>query len=286
MVTPFTADGSTVAADKIKPICDLLISQGAGGLFVCGTTGEGPLMTSEEKLKVIEATVQAVDGRIPVIAQAACSNPAGTIKTARIASKMGIRAVSLLQPWFYQVDEEALYLHLAQVAEALEGFPLFLYNIPGNSGNNLPEGVLTRLLEKYPNVCGIKESGTVENIDLWLKHQSDRFQVICGIDTEVCNSFKKGGRAIVSSTANIQTRVQKEIFDAANRGNWDEAYGKQDHASKILGVLGGANLIAGVKEYYRIKGIDIGGMRRPLRELTSEEKKRLRQGLQVLGHLG
>jgi 4-hydroxy-tetrahydrodipicolinate synthase len=282
MPTPFSADGSELALDRIQPVCDYLLNEGVQGVFICGTTGEGPSLTAEEKLSVIQETVRAMNGRGKIIAQVASANQHGTLKTARLASKMGVDAISLLQPWFYSCDEEAQYQYIARVAEALDGFPLYLYNIPQCTTNDLPASVLERLRGLYPNIAGLKESSTAEKLNSWFRFNSEEFQVIPGIDHEVCNSFQKGSQALIASTANYQGKLFATMLEHARKNDWEAAHGVQRQISRGVEALNGQNVIACIKEFFRMKGIDIGSVRLPLRSLNEEEKRNWRKNLKEL----
>ena len=254
--TPMSADGSSIALDRIKPVCDILFQDGVAGVFICGTTGEGPSLTAEEKLDLIQETVRAVDGRGQVIAQILCADQKGTLRVARIAPKMGITAISIMQPCFYGCDEEAQYQYLSRIAEAVNEFPLYLYNIPQCSGNDLPNPVLDRLLKKFPQIRGIKESGSYEKMQSWLPFQSEHFQVMSELTLKLCNLLREGGKAAVASTANFQAKHFVKLFEFANKQDWEQAQGVQRQINRLVEILDQRNIIAQIKEYYRMRGID------------------------------
>lgn len=280
--TPFTPDGVSVAWDKIKPLCETLLSDGVHGVFACGTTGEGPLLAAEEKIRVIDIAMEAIAGRGRIIAQVGGGDLPGTLKTARHARQVKVDAVSLLQPWFFSYDEEAQFNYIARVAETLEDWPLYLYNLPQNTHTSLPPAVLERLLNTFENIRGIKESGSLENLETWNTFRSDRFQVMSGIDAQVCTSFKLGGYAVVASTANVQPRVFRNLYDAAMEKRWEEAEKQQAQISRFAELLNPPILIATIKESMRLKGIDAGFVRPPLRNLQPAEISDLKRKLQTI----
>jgi dihydrodipicolinate synthase/N-acetylneuraminate lyase len=104
LITPFTENGISVALDKIGPIVERHIQKGVSGLFICGTTGQGPNLTAEEKINVIKEVMDAAAGRFEVWAQVTCDDWPGTLKTIDAALKTDVTGLSFLQPWYYGVD--------------------------------------------------------------------------------------------------------------------------------------------------------------------------------------
>ncbi|MGC9327445.1 MAG: dihydrodipicolinate synthase family protein, partial [Candidatus Hinthialibacter sp.] len=214
MPTPFSEDGCSVQTEKIKPLCEALIAEGVDGFFICGTTGEGPCLTASEKIAVVEETIRAVDGRAKILVQVGGGDFPGTLQVIQAVTSMKIDAISLLQPWFFQCDEEAQYQYIARIAESLNGFPLYLYNLPGLTGNNLEPALLERLRKQYPNIHGLKESGDPELLERWQPYQSETFQVICGNDTQMLPTLRRGGYAVVASTANVIPHIFRKLLDS------------------------------------------------------------------------
>lgn len=277
--TPFNQDG-TLDLSRIPPLIEKLLAEGIDGFFICGTTGEGISLTAEEKILVIHETLGAIkDGRATIIAQVACCNYSDTLRVAQEAITLGVDALSILQPWFYHLDNEAQFNYIKSIADAIRGFPLYLYNIPGHSGNNLSGGIIARLIDSCGNIRGIKESGSLDALNYWFEYQSERFQVICGMDNLVCESLRMGGKAIVAATANVQPRIFKRLYDAAMAGLWDEAANAQAQIDRYLPIIDNPNLIATVKESLTLKGFDAGYVRMPLRNLEPHEIEHVKQKL-------
>ncbi len=276
--TPFNQDG-TLDLSRIPPMIEKLFAEGIDGFFVCGTTGEGISLTAEEKILVIRETLGAVNRRANIIAQVACCNYSDTLRVAQEAITLGVDALSILQPWFYHLDDEAQFNYIKSIANAIRGFPLYLYNIPGHSGNNLSEGTIARLIDSCGNIRGIKESGSLDALTNWFEYQSERFQVICGMDNLVCESLRMGGKAIVAATANVQPRIFKRLYDTVMAGLWDEADNAQAQIDRYLPIIDNPNLIATVKESLKLKGFDTGYVRFPLRNLEPHEIEHIKQQL-------
>jgi dihydrodipicolinate synthase/N-acetylneuraminate lyase len=283
--TPFEQDGERLALGLLGPICEWLIGQGVDGLFICGTTGAGPFLTAEEKLEVTREVLRCVDGRAKVILQAAGGDVTGTIRAAREAATLGVDAVSLLMPWYFSCDAEAQYRYARHVAQALDEAPLYLYNIPRMTGNDLDLDTIKRLLDDCPNICGIKESGSRERMLDLLEMQSERFQVVCGIDDHVAEMFEHGMEATVASFGNLCPRQLCGIRDAAQQKAWDEAKRCQQEVCQAVQTFDGPLLIPRIHAAYSLRGGNAGAPRLPLRPLNPQEKNELEASMNKLGLL-
>lgn len=280
--TPFTADGLSVDLPKIKPLCQSLLEDGVDGFFICGTTGEGPVLTPSEKIAVVEETLKAADGRGKVLVQVGCGELPNTLKVIQAVRQMGIVAISILQPWFFRCDDEAQYEYLARIAEATQGFPFYLYNLPGLTNNNLQPATVERLRKQFPNLQGLKESGDPEMLQRWQPYQSPQFQVVCGNDTQMLKTLRNGGNAVVASTANVIPKTFRSLIDAVRAGQWEEAERCQEQINKFVDVILGMNVIAHIKACLALKGLDAGSVRPPSRNLNEGEIKIAKEKLKAL----
>ena len=127
-VTPLKPNGD-INPDMIRPLVDFLIDRGVAGIYPLGSTGEGPLFTTEERKAVAAATVEAVSGRLPVIVHTGAMTTGETIDLTRHAQSIGADAASVITPWYFLHGEEALEAHYRAVLEAVAGFPVWLYNL-------------------------------------------------------------------------------------------------------------------------------------------------------------
>ena len=155
IVTPLKASGD-INPDMIGPLVDFLIGKGVAGIYPLGSTGEGPLFTSDERKAVAAATVEAVAGRVPVIVHTGAMTTAETIELTRHAQSIGADAASVITPWYFMHSEAALEAHYRAVLEAAAGFPVWLYNLPKFANNNLSAALVTRLARDYENCVGLE----------------------------------------------------------------------------------------------------------------------------------
>lgn len=276
MLTPFTKNGAMVDYDKACALAHHLADQGVQGVFPCGTTGEGMLMTLAERRKLIEEVVAAAGKRIKVIAHTGAFDTATTIELTRHAREAGAFAAGVVTPGFYTLDEPALYAHFKAVAKALTGFPILLYNIPGCVKNVLSPKLIIRLATEFENVVGLKDSsGDMCALSRTLVGAPQRFHVINGTDEYGFEALVAGAKGSVSSTANVVPELFLGVFDNVRKGDLKKAWQFQIRVSRACGMLQYGRMPAYYKEGLRLRGFDPGYVRPPLRELTASEKKAL-----------
>ncbi|MBI1388354.1 MAG: hypothetical protein GC154_07895 [bacterium] len=276
LITPFSEGGELVDLDAVGAMTGRLVNQGVAGLFICGTTGQGANLSANEKLAILRETLNAVDGRCEVWIQAGCGEWIGTRKVIDEAQKIGVTGLSLIQPWFYALDEDAQVQYIARAAERVEDVPLYLYNIPQNSGNHLSETVVQRSLDRFNVIRGVKESASPAAIRRWLPMRNERFHVTCGVDTEFCALLREGVDASVTSFGNILSPFMVKMREAAHAGDWTRADAlRRETILPVIEALDNSNLYASLMYALSLMGLPHGRVRPPLRELTGAEKKRV-----------
>ena len=220
LVTPFKA--GTVDDEGLRRLVEFQISNGTDVLCPCGTTGESATLSLEEHERVIQITIQAAAGRVPVMAGTGSNNTEEAIRLSRHAKKAGATGCLLITPYYNRPTQEGLYLHFAKVAGAVE-IPIVLYNVPGRTGvNMLPETI--ERLAKIPSIVGIKEaSGSLEQVSQIINRCGDDFAVISGDDANTLPLMAVGGVGAISVTANIAPALCASMIRAVQAGDWSEA---------------------------------------------------------------
>jgi 4-hydroxy-tetrahydrodipicolinate synthase len=286
MITPFTKNGEFVDFDKVGPLADRLVRGGVHGLFPCGTTGEGLLMSPEERMEVIEEVVQAVGKRTKVIAHTGAMDTATTIELTRHAQECGAHGAAIVAPGFYTYDEAALAQFYISVAKAVKDFPIMLYNIPGCAKNALSASLIIRLAETVGNIVGIKDSsGSMPLLTQLLGNVPAGFQVVNGADDYGYQAFLAGAAGAVSGTSNVSHELYLSVYHNVVKGNLKKAWQEQVRLEKLCRILEYGKNIAVFKEGLRLRGFDAGYVRPPQRELTAAEKKNLAKQLEAVGVL-
>ncbi|MCP4644400.1 MAG: dihydrodipicolinate synthase family protein [bacterium] len=283
LLTPFTKGGVSVDLDCAAALATRLADQGVHGLFVAGTTGEGLLLTLDERKRLLETVIAAVGKRVAVIAHTGCLDTASTIELTQHAAKADAKAAGVITPGFYSYDDDALKRHYVTVAKSVPKLPIFLYNLPGCAKNVLSSSLIVSLAEKVDNICGLKDSsGNMTALGEVLGDAPAGFNVINGVDSYVYQALLSGANGSVASTANVFPELFLGIYNNVRKGNLKKAWKFQAVLSRVCGVFQYGAMVARFKEALRMKGFDPGYVRAPQRELTAGEKKSLAKQLDAL----
>ena len=271
MVTPFDAEGE-LDVETTEQLAVWLAERGADGLFVAGTTGESLLLSLDERQRVIEAAVKAVGGRIAVLAQIGCANTADSIALAEHAARAGADGVVVLCPFFFKVDDAGMTAHFAAVAAAVPETPVYLYNIPGYCRNNISPAVVSALLERAPNFAGIKDSSQdMILLQQYVKLAPEGFAVLVGSDSALLAGMAVGGVGGVSATSNVFPSVVSDVIQTFWSGDLEAAQAAQRRMHELISLLKMGPPLAGYKAGLALRGLPVGGLRSPLRDMTPDE---------------
>lgn len=284
MVTPFTRDGEFVDFDKVAPLAAYLEKAGAGGLFPCGTTGEGHLCTTEERKSILEEVLGAVSKKVRVIAHTGAMDTATTIELTQHAQKSGAYGAAVVAPCFYSYDDAALIQFYKAVAKAVPGFPVLLYNIPSCAKNALSAEVIQQLADNVENIAGIKDSsGSMPFLTRLFGQSPKDFAVINGADEHGYQAFLAGCKSVVSGSSNAYIDLYVDIYNNIKKGNLKKAWEVQLRLEKACRLFTYGGGLAGLKEIMRLRTVDGGFVRPPQRELTAAERKNVAKGLEAQG---
>ncbi|HEY9593588.1 MAG TPA: dihydrodipicolinate synthase family protein, partial [Spirochaetia bacterium] len=198
-VTPMTDDGTAVGYDAITPYVDFLCDRGVDGLFVVGTTGEGCLLSLDERRKSITEFVRAARGRVVVVSQCGSLVAEETKELLHHSAAVGADGAAVVTPFYFSYSQAALYDYYAGVLEMARGFPIYAYNIPQLTNNAVDVKTMARLATAYPNFCGVKDSsGNATRILEYVRTLPDRIAVIVGSDPLFLPLLFSGIRGCVS----------------------------------------------------------------------------------------
>lgn len=235
MATPMHEDGS-LNLDAIKPLADRLIADGAYGLFVAGSMGEAASLNADERLAAIRATVKAVDGRVPVIAGTGFPTTRETIEMTRMCENEGVAAVSVITPYYWKLSQEALYRHYAEIIHSTS-LPVFAYNLPQNTGNNLDPETVGRLYREE-GLAGAKDScAKWENTKGYMDRTDDGFCMLVGEDSLCLEGLKYGSKGSISAPCNVCTNVMAAIYNRFAAGDIEGAQQAQNDWNRITKLL-------------------------------------------------
>lgn len=217
LVTPYV-DGA-IDWKALKGLVDWHIAQGTQGIVPCGTTGESPTFTHEEQGKVIAEVVQAVAGRVPVIAGAGSNATAEAVSLAKAAEKAGANGVLTITPYYNKPTPEGLFQHFKAVREATR-LPMVLYNVPARTGTNMDVDTVIRVAA-LGGIDSVKEASA--SVDKAHELVSNGIRVLSGEDGLTWPLMAVGASGVISVVANFAPKIMRALCDAAARGDVAEA---------------------------------------------------------------
>ena len=221
LVTPFKKDGALDEA-ALRSLVEWQIASGIDFLVPCGTTGETPTLTEAEWLRVIDITIEVVNGRVPIVAGATSNNTEDAIaKAKKVAARM-IDAILTASPYYNKPTQEGQFQHFQVIARAVNK-PLMLYNVPGRTGANIEPATLVRLAN-IDNIIAVKEaSGSMVQIAEVLNLLPEDFLVFSGDDAITLPVISLGGVGIVSVASNAVPAELSKMTRAALNNDWTSA---------------------------------------------------------------
>jgi len=223
LVTPFHQDGSIDEA-ALRNLVAWQVESGIDFLVPCGSTGETPTLTHDERLRVIDITVEVVGGRVPVMAGSTSNSTQEAAEKAKeIAARPGVDAILTASPYYNKPTQEGQYRHFRAIAEAVGDKPVIVYNVPGRTGTNIEPGLLARLAE-IPNIVGVKEaSGNITQIAEAINAVLETFLVFSGDDALTLPVIALGGVGIISVASNEIPNEMASLTRAALNNDWATA---------------------------------------------------------------
>ena len=218
LVTPFTRDGAVDEAG-VRRLARRQIDAGMHFLVPCGTTGESPTMSEEERLRVVAVVVEEAGGRVPVLAGAGGYDTREVIQTAQKMQRLGAAGILSVTPYYNKPTQEGLFQHYSAIAGEV-GLPIIVYNVPGRTGCNVDLSTLVRL-SQVPHIAGVKEaSGNVSQMCEICRAVPDDFVVLSGDDALTLPLMAIGGHGIISVIGNQAPREMSRMVELAESGDF------------------------------------------------------------------
>lgn len=283
LLTPFDRQGA-LDHTALARLVEFLIARGVRGLFPGGTTGEGPLLSLDERRALAETVVRAAGGRAPVIIHTGAITTQDAVALTRHAQDCGADAAALITPYYFRYSEEALFRHFAAVCEAAPDFPIYLYNNPAVTGNAIDAGLVRRLAETYPNVTGMKDSsGKLENLLRCMGLRGGAFNTASGNDGDILAALALGIDACVSGNANFAPELIVDLYHAAASGDLARARALQTQVNSVRCLLEDGRDLSLFKAILQARGLPVGTVRAPLLPAPEDTVRHKWQALQALG---
>ena len=280
LVTPFHEDGS-VNFEKLRELAAWHVEQGTDGIVALGTRGESSTMSHEEDDEVVRCVLETVNGRIPVICGAGSNSTQTQLEKSRKYHDMGADGLLLITPYYNKANDEGMYRHFAAVADTVDT-PIILYNVPGRTGCAISPACCARLAA-HPNIAGIKEaSGNISYAAQIATLLSDDFCMFSGNDDMIVPMMSLGAVGVISVWANICPKQSHDLVAAFAAGDIAGARAIQLKYLNLINTLFCEVNPIPVKEAMNQLGMDVGGYRLPLCEISDAGREKVRRALEVL----
>jgi 4-hydroxy-tetrahydrodipicolinate synthase len=221
LVTPFSRDGSVDQAG-VRRLAKRQIDAGIHFLVPCGTTGESPTLSDEERFRVVELVVEEAAGKVPVLAGAGGYDTREVIRSAQQMKRLGAAGILSVTPYYNKPTQEGLFQHYSAIAGEV-GLPIIVYNVPGRTGCNVEVATLVRL-SQVANIAGVKEaSGNVSQMCEICRAVPESFIVLSGDDALTLPLMSVGGHGIISVISNEAPAEMARMADLAAAGDFNAA---------------------------------------------------------------
>ena len=283
--TPMNPDGS-INTDPIPSVVDHLEKTGVSGIYVNGSTGEGPSLTIAERQTLAEAFVESARGRLTTMVQVGTNSTRESRALAAHAAEIGADAVSSTPPsYFKPADAESLVKCVTEIAGGAPDLPYYYYHIPTMTGVTVDmEAFLRCADDRIPNLAGIKFcSSVMHEMRRCMTLDGGRFELLNAWDEMLLSGLAMGIKGAVGSTFNFAAPLYLKMIAAFERGDMDEARLWQDRALEMLNRVFGTCGRAGLKAMMSVVGIDCGPQRSPIANTTPEKLADLKQQLTEIG---
>lgn len=271
LLTPMNTDES-VNYDALERIVELQIQEGAEGFYCCGSSGEALLLTLEERKKVLEHVVKAVDSRVPVISHVGTIRTRDVIDLADHALANGALAVSMIPPYYYQFSMDEIMGYYEAVIDALPHAPVIVYNIPKFTGVEFSKDNAGRLLQNE-NIVGIKHTSmnlySLERIGQAFPEKA----LINGFDEQFLAALAIGAGATIGTSVNLFAPLFHRIREAFLAGDmplalrWQRALNLRVETTVRMGMF------SAMKYGWTLRGVDCGACRAPFKPLSPADRQ-------------
>jgi len=281
----FHNDGS-LNTDIIPTLVDKLIADGVSGVYICGTNGEGPNMTVEERMAIAEAYVKAANKRVLVLVHVGHTSIRESQKLAAHAAQIGADAISSVAAFYFKpVSVQNLVDCMAEIASAAPQLPFYYYHMPALTGVGMDMvDFLTLGEKKIPNLAGIKyTASTLHEYQACLNYKNGKFEVLFGYDEMLLPALVVGAVGAIGSTYTFAAPVYLDIIKNYREGNVEEARHLQAKVVDFIRCIIKHPSIAAQRAIMKMLGIDMGNPRLPLTSLSATAYQQLQDDLNDIG---
>jgi 4-hydroxy-tetrahydrodipicolinate synthase len=280
MITPLK-DQDTLDESGLEKLVEHILEGGVNGLFILGTSGEGPGLSYKLRREVIIRVCELVSGRVPVLAGITDSSAAESLSLAEFAAQNNIDAVVAAPPYYFRSSQKELTAYFKYLADQ-SPLPLFLYNMPSHTKVHIDSNTVIGLSD-HPNIIGLKDSSAdmiyFQTVSSVLRSKPD-FTLLVGPEQLLIQTVMSGGHGGVNGGANMFPRLYVELYKAAQNREFSRMQLLQDRVLQIGSEIysfdsSGNGVIKGIKGVLSLMGICSDIVTQPLQALSSTDKKKL-----------
>lgn len=276
-------DSENIDEDGFRTIVNHLLEHGVHGIFTCGGQGEGVSLSTDEKLRLLDLTLETVNGRIPVLLGTGAVSTRSAIEMTRAAKNGGADAVTIITPYYISPNQDELYRHYCDILDAVD-IPVLIYNNPWRTHLNIQPETVARLCEYSGNLAGIKDSSG--DLGMTLKYKRlcpDYFSVLIGRDQLIYSALVSGLDGAVAATSNAAVDIVVSIYTEFISGNLESAREYQERLIPFREFFSEGTFPVIVKEAMMLQGLPAGPCRKPVGPISEEKREKLRTVLKDMG---
>lgn len=263
LVTPFHKQGN-IDFTAFGNLIEHTISGGVDYLLCLGTTSEYPTLSKQEKMAIVEYTIEKVENRVPIVLGMGGNDTRSLVDEIRKTDFSSIAAILSVAPYYNKPNQKGLYTHFKAVAEASD-VPVILYNVPGRCGVNISAETCVQLATDFPNIIGIKEaSGNISQCMDILMNKPQGFIVVSGEDALVLPLMALGMQGVISVTANAFPKQMSELVNHCLKSNMKKARAVHEKLLPFSKAIFEEGNPVGIKAALEIMNIASSNLRQPL----------------------
>jgi len=282
IITPFKRNSAMdLDIQGLERNIEFLLACGIHGIVPCGSTGESATLTFAEHEKVVNVTIDTVNGRVPVLAGTGSNNTAEAVILTKAAKDTGADGVLVISPYYNKPNRAGLIKHYTKLADL--DIPVVIYNVPGRTGQNLEPDLIAELAQ-HPSIVGIKEaSGNIGQVSRIIEMTKDEdFAVISGDDNLTLPIMALGGTGVISVAANVDPKRMVALCEAAAKGDWKKALALHYALSPLFRSMFIDTNPIPVKKAVELVGMAGGPVRLPLDNLDEKKTAELKKILATI----
>jgi len=293
MVTPFKKEDQSVDYNAAVQIAEKLVDENkADSLILTGTTGEFFSMTFDERVKIFQKIIDAIEDKIPLIAGVGSASTAEAVTMAKKAQELGYELIMVVSPYYTKPSQKGLYTHFKKIADGID-INMILYNIPIFSGVNINPETVAKLAQ-LDNIVGIKEEAEInpKQITQYIKATPEDFIIYCGDDVMILEAFAQGGKkrigGVVSGGSHLIGDRLRNMIETFLAGDIEKAAEMQQELFELFKSFSPGdrtNPVCLIKEAMKLLGFNAGVPRLPLMPATEQETAEVKKVMRKLNLL-